>query len=217
MRVSGLRNGGDEASKALMQQQLKQLQGQLSRLDAMIAEATTANDLGRFQTWKRQLIRTLRKEGIKVPKTPTQNKCEHKRWLLTGKIETCRNCGFKRPQSGSQEFKVTADNRKKVIAYIKAQPEGKRGPWPEFAKAVGVSGTNLGAVVRDLLKSGTISEPDGKGSMIYVVVPVKGRAAAKKLYTQQRKADDSPKADVVPASKLVEKRAARTRRATKAA
>ncbi|MCH8950055.1 MAG: hypothetical protein IIB87_06740, partial [Chloroflexi bacterium] len=165
--------------ETLRQRQLGQMKEQLPRLDAMISEATTANDLGRFQTWKRQLIRTLRKEGINVPKTPTKNKCEHKRWLLTGKIQTCRSCGFKRPQSGSQEFKVTADYRKKVIGYIKAQPEGKRGPWPEFAKAVGVSGTNLGAVVRDMLKAGTISEPDGKGSMIYIVVPAKDRAAAK--------------------------------------
>ncbi|MCH8051536.1 MAG: EutN/CcmL family microcompartment protein [Chloroflexi bacterium] len=68
-----------------------------------------------------------------------------------------------------------------------------------------------------LWKNDDFSEPDGKGSMIYVVVPVKGRAAAKKLYIQQRKADDSPKADIVPASKLEEKRAARTRRSTKAA
>ena len=70
--------------------------------------------------------------------------------------------------------------RKNVIEYINPQPQGKRGPWSEFAKFVGVSGTNLGAVVRDMLKGGTISEPAGKGSMTYVVVPPKGRAAAKR-------------------------------------
>ena len=188
MRVSGLRKGGEEVSKALMQRQLNQLKERISRLDAMIQQAKTPKEDRRFRTWKRQLISTLEKGGISMTKAE----------MKIG-------------------FKVTPAHRTKVKAYIKAQPEGKRGPWPEFAKAVGVSGTNLGAVVRDMLKAGTISEPAGKGSMIYVVVPVKGRAAAKKLYIQQRKADDSPKADIVPASKLEEKRAARTRRSTKAA
>ena len=184
--------GGEKMEETLRQRQLGQMKEQLPRLDAMISEATTANDLGRFQTWKRQLIRTLRKEGIKVPKTPTKNKCEHRRWLLTGKTQTCKTCGFKRPQSERQAFEVTAEHRKKVIGYIKAQPEGKRGSWPEFATAIGVSGTNLGVIVRDMLKAGTISEPDGKGSMVYRVIPAKGRAAAAKLYTEQR-AEGSPK------------------------
>ena len=97
------------------------------------------------------------------------------------------------------EFKVTPAHRKGVIDYIKGQPDGKRGPWLEFARAVGVSATDLGTVVREMLNAGTISEPSGKGSMVYVVIPVNGRGAAKTLYIEQR-AEDSPKADVVSAA-----------------
>lgn len=156
--------GGEKVQEALRQRQLQQMKEQLPRLDAMIARAKAERpkDVRRFQTWKRQLIRHLRKEGIDVPNATV--------------------------------FEVTADHRKKVVEYIQSRPEGKRGPWGEFAKAVGVSGTNLGIVVRAMLQDGTISEPAGKGSMVYVVVPAKGRAKAKRLYQQQRQsAEGSPK------------------------
>jgi hypothetical protein len=183
----------------------------------MIQRATTLKDLHRFQGWKRQLISTLRKEGINVPKTPTKSKCEHKQWLLTGNMQTCRECGFKKPQPGRKEFEVTDEHRQQVVEYIKSQPEGKRGPWGEFAKAVGVSGSNLGVVVRAMLQDGTISEPAGKGSMVYTVVPnnKKAREAAIKLYEEQRQEGDSPKGRA-PVS-LEERRRAKARKARRKA
>ena len=163
------RKGGDEA-KVLMQRQLGQLKERISRLDEMIQRAKTPKEDKRFRTWKRQLVNTIEQGGIKLTKAEK-----------------------------AIGFKVTPAHRKSVIEYIKGQPDGKRGPWSEFSKAVGVSATNLGEIVRDMLKAGTISEPKGKGSMVYVVIPVNGRVAAKTLYIEQR-AEDSPKADVVCAA-----------------
>ncbi len=190
--------------EALRQRQLLQMKEQLPRLDAMIARAKVERpqDVKRFKTWKRQLTKRLREEGIEVPEETKVKDCvaagKAHRWVIRGKTGTCRDCEATRTFE-KKPFEVTAEHRKKVIEYIKTQPEGKRGPWGHFARYVGVTGTQLGHVVRAMLQDGTISEPAGKGSMVYTVVPRsrKARGAAIKLYEEQRQAEaDSPKAPV---------------------
>ena len=201
----------------------KQLKKQLVNLDRMIARAGRPQDEERFKTWRSQLIETMRKEGIKVPKTATKTEAKVKdcvaagkahHWVIRGPKGTCRNCPATRMFTPG--FNVKDEHKKLVIDYIKAQPEGKRGAWSEFAHFVGISGGNLGKVVTAMLEDGTITEPGGKGSMVYQVVVAKGRAAAKKLYAEQRKVEEGSPKGRAPVS-LEERREAKARRTRKAA
>ena len=207
--------GGEKANKALLRRQLRQLKEQLPRLNRMIQQAKTAKDVKMFERWRAQLIKTLKKEGIKVPATKTKEcvaRGEAHRWLIKGDGGTCKKCSATRTFE-RQVFAVTTEHRNAVLDYIKSQSKGKCGPWSEFAKSVGVSSSNLGVVVRAMLEDGTISEPAGKGSITYIVVPnnKKAREAAIKLYAERRQAEDSPKVRA-PVS-LEERREAKARKA----
>ena len=190
--------GGEEANRALLRRQLRQLKEQLPQLGRMIKWAKTAKEVRQFERWRAQLIKTLKKEGIKVPTATKTKDCvalggaHH--WLIKGDGGTCKKCHATRTFE-RKVFEVTSEHRNAVLDYIRAQSQGKCVPWSEFAKSVGVSSSNLGVVVRAMLKDGTISEPAGKGSITYIVVPnnKKAREAAIKLYAERRQAEDSPK------------------------